>query len=362
MKAKTLSTCFWAGVAAMMVWWAYSGPYIVKLQASEQGPASSEREAEEKGASPQEKNDLLDRARSHFQAIMHAPKDRLNSPQATLGRDLFWDVRLSANGQIACASCHLAQSGGADEARFSLDARGNHTSRNSQTVFNALLQPKLRWTGDRDSGAHQAERSITGSMGFDDASQIVPLLDRFGYADAFQAAFPDDPQPVTPQNYALAIQDYEETLLTPSAFDKFLQGDDSALSQSQKAGLELFMSIGCVDCHHGPVLGGNSIEKFGVHKDYWTLTHSDPHDPGVFKTTKNEADRDKFRVSMLRNIAKTGPYFHDGSVSSLESAIDVMAEVQLGKNLSPQELAEIAAFLESLTGDVPINYSSTVRK
>lgn len=362
MNSNTPSTCFLTVVAGSIVWWASSGLYIPDLQASEQGTANSERNTEEENASSKEKSDLLDRAKTHFQAIMPVPEARLNSPKATLGRDLFWDVRLSANGQIACASCHLAKNWGADEVRFSLDARGNHTSRNSQTIFNALLQPKLRWTGDRDSGAHQAERSIIGSMGFSDAGEIVPLLERFGYADAFQAAFPNDPQPVSPHNYALAIQDYEETLLTPSAFDQFLQGDDSALNRSQKDGLELFMSIGCVDCHHGSVLGGNSIEKFGIHKDYWTVTHSDHRDSGVFNTTKNEEDRNQFRVSMLRNIAKTGPYFHDGSVSDLESAIGVMAEVQLEKQLSQQDLTAIASFLESLTGDVPTNYSSTVRK
>jgi cytochrome c peroxidase len=283
--------------------------------------------------------------------------ERVSAPDVRLGQSLFWDQRLSGNGKTACASCHLTQNWGADHRRFSLDSRGKNTTRNSQTIFNAVLQPSLRWTGDRKSGAHQAERSLTGSMGFSAAEDVTPLLKKFGYSDAFKLAFAmDGGDPVTPENYGLALQAYEATLLTPAPFDRYLGGDDDALDVTQKQGLKLFLSMGCADCHKGKLLGGESFEKFGVVKDYWLATKSENKDVGRFETTKDEADRYQFRVSMLRNIGKTAPYFHDGSVKSLDEAVKIMAAIQLGIDLGDDDTAAIVAFLNSLTGDVPKNY------
>ncbi|MBL8815125.1 MAG: hypothetical protein JNL58_03765 [Planctomyces sp.] len=281
--------------------------------------------------------------------------EKLNQSKVLLGQSLFWDQRVSGDGKTACASCHLPEDWGADKRPFSLDARGKNTSRNSQTVFNAVLQPALRWTGDRKSAAHQAERSLTGSMGFAAAEDVVPVLKKFDYTEAFRKAFPEGSELITPVNYAAALQAYEETLITPSAFDRYLSGDEKALDATEKRGLSLFISTGCADCHNGKLLGGNSIEKFGVAKDYWLATKSDKQDVGRFEVTKDEADRHKFRVSMLRNISKTGPYFHDGSVKTLEEAVRVMADVQLSTELTTDDSAAIAKFLNSLTGEVPLN-------
>ncbi len=274
-----------------------------------------------------------------------------------LGRALFWDKRLSVDGKTACASCHPAEDWGADRHHFSTDATGKLTSRNSQTVFNAVLQPQLRWTGDRKPGANQAERSLTGSLGFKTADEVVPLLTRFDYKDRFRNAFPDEKEPVSPKNYATAIEAYERTLVTPAPFDRFLNGDNDALTADQKHGLKRFMAVGCADCHKGKLFGGESFEKFGVAKDYWTATKSEKKDQGRFEVTKDESDRYKFRVSMLRNIEKTGPYFHDGSVETLTEAIQVMADVQLGSRLSDSDATAVVTFLNSLTGEVPKNYS-----
>jgi cytochrome c peroxidase len=199
-------------------------------------------------------------------------------------------------------------------------------------------------------------------MGFSAAEDVVPLLKQFGYEAAFKKTFPKDDIPLSPANYASAIQAYEETLVTPSAFDRFLKGDDDALSVVQKDGLELFIRVGCADCHNGPLLGGNSIQKFGIHKAYASATKSERHDEGVFETSKNESDRDHFRVSMLRNIAKTGPYFHDGSVEELQSAIRIMAEVQLDKQLTELEVKSVVSFLGSLTGHLPSNYGPILER
>jgi cytochrome c peroxidase len=280
-----------------------------------------------------------------------------SSPQAELGRALFWDTRLSSDGKTACASCHPASDWGADRRRFSTDARGALTSRHSPTVFNAMSQPALRWLGDRKNGADQAESSLTGSMGFGSKDIGVAKLAELEYLPKFRTAFPQEAEPLTPANYARAIASYQATLSTPAPFDRFLAGDDAALTESQKAGLRIFVSVGCAGCHNGVNVGGAMMQKFGLMKDYWLETGSDKPDPGRFAITKKEEDRFVFRVPMLRNVAKTAPYFHDGSVADLDRAIRVMATVQLGRTLGEAEVSSIAAFLESLTGNVPSNYA-----
>lgn len=297
-------------------------------------------------------------ARSLFGVIKPVSESDVVSADAVLGRALFWDTRLSADGKTACANCHQPSDWGADRRQFSPDAKGKNTSRHSQTVFNATLQPSLRWVGDRKSAAHQAEKSLTGSMGFASVEDVIPLLKKLGYEAAFTAAYSKETDPVSPANYAKAIEAYEATLVTPAPFDDFLTGKDDALTAKQKAGLKIFSSVGCADCHKGALLGGTSIRKFGIEKEYWTATKSQKKDAGLFEATKEEGDRYKFRVSMLRNIAKTSPYFHDGSVSDLKEAVQVMAEVQLGERLKDADADAVVAFLESLTGEVPKHYAA----
>ncbi|GIL05690.1 MAG: cytochrome-c peroxidase [Betaproteobacteria bacterium] len=284
------------------------------------------------------------------------------SAQIELGRALYWDTRLSADGKTACASCHSAYDWGADRRSASIDARGNPTRRNSPTVFNALRQPMLRWLGDRGSGAEQAEGSITGSMGFRAKDEILPLLRQSDYEAAFRAAFPGEAEPVSTRNYGRAIAAYEATLVTPAPFDRYLGGDAAVLTARQKAGLRLFIERGCAGCHAGALLGGSAWMRFGVVKDYWLATGSARIDEGRYAITRKEEDRYVFRVPMLRNIAKTAPYFHDGSVPTLEAAVRVMASVQLGQTLGDDEAAAIVAFLESLAGDVPANYAPPAQR
>ncbi|MEA3192361.1 MAG: cytochrome c peroxidase [Betaproteobacteria bacterium] len=279
------------------------------------------------------------------------------SPQVELGRELFWDERVSLDGKTACASCHFARDWGADRRPFSTDARGAPTSRHSPTVFNAMSLPMVRWLNDRKSGADQAEGSLTGSMGFRTKDEGVAKLDELQYLPKFKAAFPQDAQPLNPANYGRALAAYQATLVTPAPFDRFLAGDDRALSEPQKAGMRRFIATGCAGCHSGPHLGGTMLQKFGVSKDYWSETGSAKPDAGRFAVTKKEEDRYVFRVAVLRNVAKTAPYFHDGSVERLDRAVKVMASVQLGRTLSDAETAEIVSFLASLTGEIPANYA-----
>jgi cytochrome c peroxidase len=279
------------------------------------------------------------------------------SPEARLGRALFWDTRASLDGKTACASCHAAGDWGADRRPFSIDARGEATSRHSPTVFNSIGQPALRWLGDRKTGADQAEGSLTGSMGFASKQEGVAALAKLAYLPAFRAAYPQDPEPLSARNYGRALEAYEATLVTPAPFDRFLDGDDGALSGRQKAGLRAFIHTGCAGCHNGPLLGGDTFQRFGVVKDYWTETGSKKVDLGRFASTKKEEDRYVFRVPMLRNVAKTAPYFHDGSVDRLDRTVRIMGAVQLGRTLDDATVKSIVAFLESLTGKVPAHYA-----
>ena len=286
----------------------------------------------------------------------------VSTPETELGRMLFWDTQLSSDGKTACASCHHAHDWGADRRRFSRDARGALTSRHSPTVFNSMTQPSLRWLGDRKTGADQAESSMTGSMGFGSKEAGLELLAQSGYLPAFARAYPQEAEPMNARNYGRALAAYQATLTTPAAFDRFLAGDDAALSESQKSGMRAFVANGCSGCHNGPLLGGTMMQRFGIAKNYWLETGSEKIDEGRYAITKKEEDRYVFRVPMLRNVAKTAPYFHDGSVERLDRAVRIMAAIQLGRTLDDATVSGIVAFLESLTGDVPSNYAPPGQK
>jgi cytochrome c peroxidase len=287
---------------------------------------------------------------------------KLSTPEVELGRALFWDTRVSLDGKTACASCHPAADWGADRRRLSVDARGDLTSRNSPTIFNAMPLPGLRWLSDRKTGAEQAEGSITGSMGFKSKDDALAKLVELKYHDAFKVAYPADANPLNAKNYGQAIAAYQATLITPAPFDRFLAGDDRAMTERQKAGLKTFIDTGCAACHDGPMVGGTQLRKFGRNKDYWTETGAAKPDVGRFAITKNDADKYVFRVATLRNVARTAPYFHDGSVDTLDRAVRVMGTLQLGKALDDNTVSLITSFLESLTGEVPANYAAPVRR
>ncbi|WP_020146496.1 cytochrome-c peroxidase [Thioalkalivibrio sp. ALJ15] len=309
-------------------------------------------------ADSEDAEELRDRARVMFGAVTPSNFEERNDPKAVLGEHLFWDQRLSRDGMTACASCHYQENWGSDLRRLSIDARGNETGRHSQTVFFSMDTKANRWLGDRETGAEQAQGSITGSMGFDEQEDILPLLEEFGYAEKFEEAFPDDDDAVNPENYGLALQAYQATLRNPAPFDDFLDGEDDVLSEIQLRGLRNFMDAGCAGCHGGPLAGGEQFQRFGVVEDYWehTGTHPDDIDEGLMAATGDESDQYFFRVPILRNIANTGPYFHDGSVETLEDATRIMALIQLGQELSDDEVESMVAFMESLTGDIPVNF------
>jgi cytochrome c peroxidase len=174
-----------------------------------------------------------------------------------------------------------------------------------------------------------------------------------GYRDMFAAAFPDEEEPINYANLEKSIGAFERKLITPSRFDEYLLGYEEAITPEEKKGLQTFINTGCVACHTGAVLGGNMYQKFGLMGNYWDFTKSEKIDHGRFVVTKNEGDKLLFKVPSLRNIEKTHPFFHDGSVDNLEDAVRIIAKLQLDKDLTDQEVNEIVAFMKTLTGTVP---------
>lgn len=288
-----------------------------------------------------------------------APADATAEARITLGRRLFYENRVSQDGNVSCDHCHQADLAASDGLPKAIGVFGKVNPRNAPSIFNAGLQFKQHWRGDRESLEDQAEKSLTGAASFgnpDFAAVKAKLVEIPGYKEAFAKAFPGDPDPVSSKNWGLAVAAFERTLLTPSRYDAFLAGDAKALSPAEQAGLHKFIEVGCASCHDGPGLGGGSFQKFGVVEDYWKETGVATPDKGRADVTKNDADLYVFKVAQLRNVAKTAPYFHDGSVAELPRAVRIMGKVQLGKDLSDKEVGELVAFLGSLTGPVPANY------
>lgn len=301
---------------------------------------------------------LRERAVAQFGALEPVSAAEREAPLVRLGRALFWDARLSFNGETACASCHLPDDHGSDRRLRSVTARGTETGLHSMTVFNTQTAPAgLRWFAGRDSGKAQAMGSVTGSMGFARRDDLLEVLEAQGYRASFVESFPGAQTPVSVEHYGEALEAYQRSLRTPGAFDAWLRGEDDAMTERQKAGLGRFMDTGCAGCHGGVLFGGGSLEKFGMAADYWEHTGSDPVHDGLMTKTGDAEDRYVFRVSPLRNVAATPPYFHDASVDSLEKAVSVMARLQLGTSLDEAAVRELVSFLHSLTGDVPWHFS-----
>lgn len=279
--------------------------------------------------------------------------------QIELGRKLFFDPRISADGVRSCMLCHQPSLYGTDGLSFSRGVDNQLLGRNAPTVLNSALQFRIHWDGRFSSVDEQAQAALRGP-GFQNSSDEV-AVSRIkaipGYEDLFRQAFPEQKDPVTTVNWGHAIGAYERTLVTPAPFDEFLSGAENRLTEAQLRGLSLFKKSGCADCHSGALLGGQSYEKFGVTTDYWNETKSNPIDKGRSSLTKKEDDLYSFKVAPLRNVAMTAPYFHDGSVQSLPAAVQVMAKVQLGTTFKREEVRDVVSFLECLTGTIPPGFA-----
>lgn len=287
------------------------------------------------------------------------PDNPITEAKIKLGHALYYDVRLSRNYRISCNSCHNLSTFGVDNRPTSPGDGGEFGERNSPTTLNAAFHFAQFWDGRAKDVEEQAGGPILNpiEMAMPSEEAVVQRLKKEPYYQKlFKEAFPDQKNPITFKNVRKAIAAFERILVTPSRFDKYLQGDTKALTVEEKKGLLTFINTGCTSCHNGALLGGTSFQKFGVYGNYWEYTHSKKIDEGRYAVTKNEMDKYFFKVPSLRNVAKTYPYFHDGSVASLDSAVRIMAKLQLNKELSEEQVKNIVAFLNSLTGDIPAEY------
>lgn len=281
--------------------------------------------------------------------IMASDASTVTAEKVALGRALYFDTRLSKNHDISCNSCHQLDKYGVDNQPTSSGHKGQKGNRNSPSSYNAAGHFVQFWDGRAPDVEAQAMGPVQNpvEMGMTPEGATAVLESIPGYEPMFKAAFPADPKPVSFTNMGAAIGAFERTLVTPSPFDKYMKGDATALTAEQAKGLETFVTTGCIACHTGPYIGGTMYQKLGM-----VLPYETP-DFGRSAVTNNEGDKFFFKVPSLRNVAKTGPYFHDGSVATLDEAIVKMGKHQLGKDLDATAVAEIKTFLEALTGELP---------
>lgn len=297
---------------------------------------------------------LLEEASLNFEPLPVVEIDKLDEvakARVYLGKKLYLDPRLSTNNQISCNTCHGLDTFGVDNEATSLGHRGVRGERNSPSTFNAFLHIAQFWDGRAKDVEEQALGPITNPVEMGMASD-KDVLKKFKaipeYMNAFKTAFPSEKLPLKFRNIGIAIGAFERTLVTPSEFDNYLRGEIRSLSTNERQGLKKFIEIGCVTCHNGSAVGGGMYQKLGAVEDYPNV-----EDEGLYAITKNEDDKFFFKVPSLRNVAVTGPWFHDGSISDLDEAIRIMGRYQLGVTLSEVDVADLRAFLESLTGEVP---------
>lgn len=286
--------------------------------------------------------------------LIESKTNPVSKAKEDLGRMLYYEPRLSKGQDISCNSCHLLDKYGVDLQPTSDGHRGKRGDRNSPTVYNAAGHFVQFWDGRAADVEEQAKGPITNpvEMAMPSEQRALAVLKSIPeYVDLFRKAFPDERDPVSYENMARAIGAFERRLVTPSRWDRYLQGDSQALTNEEKAGFNLFAETGCQACHTGTYLGGSMYQMIGLAKPW-----PDMSDSGREKVTGNAADRMIFKVPGLRNIAETKPYYHNGKVQTLEQAVSGMAEYQLGKALTDSQVVSIIAFLKVLTGEIPAEY------
>jgi len=287
-------------------------------------------------------------------AVMGSPDNPATDAKVKLGRILYYDPRLSANQKISCNTCHPLDAYGAESEPVSTGHKNQKGTRNAPTVYNAAGHFVQFWDGRAPTIEEQAKGPITNpiEMAMPSKAVAVQVIQSMPeYVALFKSAFPEEKDPITYNNMALAIGAFERGLVTPSRWDAFLEGDSSALTEAEKAGFNTFAANGCQWCHYGPYVGGAAYQKLGVMKPWPSQTNQ-----GRYQVTKQETDKMVFKVPPLRNIKKTGPYFHDGSVATLDQAIRNMAVHQRGVTLTDAQVNSIEVWLDSLTGQVPMSY------
>ncbi len=279
------------------------------------------------------------------------PPANINLGMVELGKKLYFDPRLSKSGFISCNSCHNLSMGGTDNIPTSIGDKWQQGPINAPTVLNSSLNVAQFWDGRAADLKAQAGGPIAnpGEMAFTHTLALGVLESIPGYVREFKQVFGKNKIDI--DQVTLAIAEFEKTLVTPnSRFDQWLLGKKDALTADEQAGYKLFKDSGCVACHNGEAVGGNSFQKMGLVEPYKGNTKGVEGRAGV---TGKDADRFNFKVPTLRNVEMTYPYFHDGAANTLTEAVDVMGRLQLGKKFTQDENAKVVAFLKTLTGDQP---------
>jgi cytochrome c peroxidase len=281
-------------------------------------------------------------------ATIERPDNVLTADKVALGRMLWFDARLSKGQDVSCNSCHDVTKAGADDAAVSTGTKKQKGTRNTPTILNAAGGFAQGWDGrwtlvEELVVPHAAQPTV---MGVDEKRLVDTVASIPAYAAAFKKSFPDAKGAVTAETVSMALGAFSRKLLTPSRWDKFLGGEQSALTDEEKAGLGAFMEASCTTCHAGKYVGAAQNQKLGIAKPW-------PANPdlGRFDVTKQEVDRGVFKVPTLRNVTKTAPYLHDGSIASLEETTKLMARHQVGKELTDAQAKSIVAFLGALAAE-----------
>lgn len=272
--------------------------------------------------------------------------------KAELGALLFKEKALSKGHQVSCASCHDLAHGGADTNPRAIGV-GGKMGTNSPTVFNSIYGFRQFWDGRAQTLEEQIDIALRSPVAMaGEWPQVVKDLSQIpDYVKRFKKIYP---RGISKESISDAIAAYEATLTTPNApIDRFLRGDQTALTERQKQGYQRFKTFGCIACHQGMNIGGNMYQTMGVMGNYFAGREETKADLGRFNSTNNPSDRHVFKVPSLRNVALTAPYFHDGSAKSLRDAVRTMGRYQLGRNLSDADLDLLVDFLGTLTGQHP---------
>lgn len=341
-----------------LVYLLIGGSFLYVSCGGGQQPAAQQESAATAAITPEDQ-ELLKQAQSLFAALPEKAEDAehaVNPDKVALGKVLYYDTRLSKAGKNSCNSCHNLATFGVDNEVTSEGDAGKRGSRNSPTTLNAALHFTQFWDGRAKNVEEQAGMPILNPVEMNIPSKEFlekKLKDIAEYKELFAKAYPGSANAITYANIQDAIGNFERTLLTPSKFDQYLKGNINAMSADERAGLHEFISSGCTTCHAGVALGGTMFQKFGLVSDYRPLTGSKGNDNGRKDITKDDFDKDMFKVPSMRNVTKTQPFFHDGSVADLGQAVKIMAKVELNKELTDAQVSSIIAFLTALEGDLP---------
>lgn len=344
----------WSGAAALVF---LSSCGSDQTQPPDAGPATSSTRQQDAKQSPSRRRPpkpvRLDMMviKALFGNDPAAPEvdNPITPEKVALGRMLYHEKHLSKNGDISCASCHDLANYGQDGLEVSPGTAGQKGERNSPTTWNSFRQFAQFWDYRASTVEEQSIMPVLNPIEHGLASEdevVAKIKEKPELVAAFGKAFPGS-DPVTAENFKLAIGAFERTLVTRSRFDEFLDGDSSALTNKEKLGLKTFLDVGCQTCHMSRLVGGSMQQKLGVYAPYPT------EDTGRFKVTGKEPDKFWFKVPSLLNVAKTAPYNHDGKVKTLPQAVRQMAKIQLQKSLTEEQVDALVAFLGALTGPLP---------